>query len=241
MTQTTSIVALIAGFTLAGASTARAQTSSPTDHGAYVNLSAGAQIQTRTFSDSSKFTLFNETAQVVANQTVNGGFVFDASAGYRVWKRLSLALGVSTFHVAGDAAIAASIPNALFPNRPTVFTATASGLRQNDVSVNLQMAWEVPITPEIDLSIFAGPSIIHVSQEFATATPTSGVNAAAVDTQSANTAKAGTGGVDLRFKLTDRVGLGAFARYAGGEVDLPLVRKLKVGGIQVGGGFRLRF
>ena len=241
MNTTTSIVALMMGFALAGASDARAQAPSPTDHGVFINISAGAQATARTFSDSSTFTLFNETAQVRANQTVNGGFVFDASAGYRVWKRLSLALGVSTSNVTGDAAVAATIPNAVLPNRPTVLTATASGLRQNDVAVNFQAVWEVPITPKIDLSIFVGPSFIHVSQEFATATPSSGISAAAIETQSANTAKAGTGGVDLRFKMTERMGIGVFARYAGGEADLPLKPKMKIGGLQFGGGLRLRF
>ncbi len=241
MKNPTSVVALMAGFALIGTVTARAQTPSQTDSIGFVNISAGAQTQSRLFSDTATFSLFNETARVVANQSVNGGFVFDASAGYRVWQRLSVALGVSTFNVSGDAALAASIPNAQSPGRPTSFTATATGLKQNDVAVNLQFVWTVPMTDQIDLSIFLGPSIVHVSQDLATATATSGVSGAAVVTESATTPKAGTAGIDLRYKVTDRAGVGVFARYAGGEVNLSSVRKLKVGGIQVGGGLRWRF
>lgn len=237
--KTTSIVALVAGFVLTVTPDARAQ--AQTGRMAFVSINAGGQAQTRTFRDSSNFSLFGETALVAGNQTVNGGFVFDASAGYRVWRNLYLALGVSAFRVRGDAAIAASIPNALRPGRPTTFTAEALGLRQTDVSLNMQALWEMPINDRIDLSIFLGPSLVHVSQEFATATPASGVERAAVVTQSANTGKAGTGGVDLRYKLTNRTGLGVFVRYAGGEVDLPLIEKLKVGGVQAGGGLRFRF
>ena len=243
MTKTTNIVALIVGFALTGAAAARAQGvqgSTQSEHPIFVSINAGGQIQTRQFSTSSTFPLYNETAQVRTNQTVNGGFVFDASAGYRVWKRLSLGVGVSTMNVSGDAALTASVPNAVAPNRPTVFTATASGLHQNDVAVNIQAVWDLPVTSDINLAIVLGPSFIHVSQEFATVTPTSGTTVT-IEQQSASTAKAGNAGLDLSFKLTDRMGIGGFFRYLGGEVDLPLISKLKVGGLQAGGGLRLRF
>ena len=41
--------------------------------------------------------------------------------------------------------------------------------------------------------------------------------------------------------MNDRYSVGGFVRYAGGEVDLPSVAKLKIGGVQAGGGIRFRF
>jgi hypothetical protein len=36
-------------------------------------------------------------------------------------------------------------------------------------------------------------------------------------------------------------GAGLFLRYAGASVDLPSANNVKVGGVQLGGGLRLRF
>lgn len=256
MNKTTSIAALIAGFALVGSAAVQAQTIPPSlqpkpkptpspspsnaERPGFVSINAGAQTQAREFRHATSFSLFNETAQVAANQTVNGGFVFDASAGYRVWRRLAVALGVSTVHARGDAALAASIPTAV-PNRPAGLTATYSKLRQNDVAVNLLAVWTMPVTGQIDVSVVLGPSFIHVTQDLPTIVVTNGVATAVTDTQSANTAKAGTAGLDISYKLTDRARVGVFGRYAGGEVDLPSVARLKVGGAQFGGGVRWRF
>ena len=46
------------------------------------------------------------------------------------------------------------------------------------------------------------------------------------------------GGVYLSEFGDNRIGF--FVRYAGGSVDLPVIAGLKVGGVQIGGGFRLR-
>jgi len=60
-------------------------------------------------------------------------------------------------------------------------------------------------------------------------------------TDTGNTWKAGTIGVDLNYRMNDRYSLGGFVRYAGGKVDLPSVSDLKIGGVQVAGGVRIRF
>jgi len=64
------------------------------------------------------------------------------------------------------------------------------------------------------------------------------------------TAKAGSkigvnGGADVAFFLTRRLGLGFGAQYAGATIVLPMGSgagtRVKVGGVQAGGGLRLRF
>ena len=99
MTKTTTIIAMIAGLTLGTALTARAQTQSTTasDTNKFISVSGGGQFQSREFSETTTFSLFGDTGSVTANQTVGTGFVFDASVGYRLWRRLSVAVGVSTF------------------------------------------------------------------------------------------------------------------------------------------------
>ena len=245
MTKTTTIIAMIAGFTLSTAFTARAQTQSTTsaDADKFISVSGGGQFQSRTFSETTTFSLFGDTGSVVANQTVGSGFVFDASVGYRVWRRLSVAVGVSTFRGSGDAAAVVAVPNPLFFGKPTIKNFSASdygNLSQTGTALNIQAVWIKPLTDKLDLWMFIGPSIIHVSQEVASATETQAATAT-TKTDSANTGKAGTAGVDLNYRLNERYSVGGFVRYGGGQVDLPSVSKLKVGGVQTGGGIRFKF
>jgi hypothetical protein len=243
MTKTTTIIAMIAALTLGTAVRARAQTPSTTDPAIFVNVSAGGQFQERDFTETTTFSLFGDAGTVTANQTVGSGFVFDATVGYRVWRRISAAIGVSTFHGSGAAAAVVAVPNPLVFGKPTIKTFSASDygdLGQTSTAINFQAVWIKRLTDQLDLSLFAGPSIIHVSQEVASATETASATPA-IKSESETTAKAGTIGADLSYRMNERYSVGAFVRYAGGEVDLPSVSKLKVGGIQAAGGVRIRF
>jgi hypothetical protein len=43
------------------------------------------------------------------------------------------------------------------------------------------------------------------------------------------------------YNLKTRYAVGGYVRYAGAKVDLPSANDLNVGGMQAGGGIRLRF
>ena len=244
MTKTTTIIAMITCLTLASATAARAQAPSTTEDPEYfISVNGGGQFQSREFSGVSLFTLFGENGTVTLNQTVGGGFVFDVSGGYRVWRRISAAIGISTFHGTGEAASIATIPNPIKFGQPTTKSFSASDygkLSQTDIAINFQAVWMKPLTSRIDLWLFGGPSLIHVRQDVASATESTNPSAA-VKSESKTTAKAGTAGVDLSYRLNDQYSVGAFVRYAGGQADLPSVSNLTVGGVQAGGGVRYRF
>jgi hypothetical protein len=242
MKTTTTIGAIIGALVLGSTSIARAQAPATSD-GPFVNISAGGQFQSRTFSAVTTFPLFDETASITANQTVGGGFVFDITGGYPLWRSFAVALGLSTFNGSGSAASLAAIPNPLFRGQPFLFPFPAEvygDLKQSTVAVNFLVVWMRPLTDRIDLSVSLGPSVVRVKQELASATPD--VNSVATtETQSKTTAKAGMIGVDLGYQITDRYGVGGFIRYLAAEADLPAVPRLKVGGTQAGAGIRLRF
>jgi hypothetical protein len=241
MTKTTTTIAMIAGLMLGSAFTAHAQT--PAGPNMFLSISGGGQFQDRTFSETSTFALFDDTGTVTANQTVGSGFVFDASVGYRVWRRFSIAIGVSNFRGKGEAEALVAVPDPLRRGVPTFKSFHPSDygdLTQTGTAANFQLVWIKPLTEKLDLWGFIGPSFIHVSHEVASATETANP-APSVNKDSANTWKAGTVGIDLNYKMNDRYSVGGFVRYAGGEVDLPSVSKLKVGGVQVAGGVRIRF
>lgn len=243
MPNTTRTTVLIATLILSPAFRAHAQTPVQPGSNIFASISAGGQLQSRDFSQVTIFNLFNEDGSVTANQTVNTGFVFDATVGYRlrqVHDNFAVAIGFSSFNGSGEAAALASIPNPLFRNRQTLVSfgpGDYGDLTQTTQSVNFMAVWMMPLTARFDLAVFGGPSVVRVKQEMASVSTASPV--AAVDSQSKTTGKAGIGGVDLSYRLNERYGVGGFVRYAGGKADLPSV-DLTFGGVQAGGGIRIR-
>ena len=243
MTKTIRVAGLALVWTLGGVAATRAQSTTPAESQMFVNLSAVGEFQNHRFTDIASFALYTELATVTNTQTVGTGAIFDISGGYRVWRNLSIAIGVSTFNGTSDAALTGSIPNSLVFGQPKASSAMATGLGQTDVAVNLQLAWIQSLSDKLDAEIFLGPSLIHVKQDVASPSVVAGTQniTAATATESKTTGKAGSAGIDLSYRFTSRYGAGGFVRYLGGEVDLPSAPKLKVGGVQVGAGLRVRF
>ncbi len=122
--------------------------------------------------------------------------------------------------------------------------ANADDLTQSTLGINLHIIYTMPIADRYDISVAIGPSVIRTKLEVGTpvVTPTSQTPfTLSTESQSKTTAKAGNLGVDFTFRANEMYNLGAFVRYAGGEVDLPAFAKMKVGGVQVGGIVRYRF
>jgi hypothetical protein len=209
----------------------------------FVNASVGAQVTSRTFTASNSFALFGETATVTTPEKVGTGLVFDASAGVRVWRKLSISLGVTTFHESQNATGVAHVPSPIFFNHFTDVPTSVSNLSQTNVAVNLQAVWIQPITDKFDLAFGLGPSLIHVKQDIASADINATTLAATgkSTSESATTMKAGTVGFDFDYKFTPRWGAGLLVRYQLGEINLPSVANLKVGGLQTAVGVRIRY
>jgi hypothetical protein len=243
MKKTTSIFAILAGLVFSAPGVAGAQTASQPDSNIFVNVSVGDQFQSHTLNTNDVVNVFGEDGTASAAQNVGRGFVFDATGGYRVWNRISIAVGISTFGGSGNAAVAAAIPDRLRFNSFTPFSGTVSDLKQSDVAVNFQAVWDRAITDRVTLLVFGGPSIIHVKQDIASVSvdPATGNASTAADTQSGTTGKAGSVGADVAYKVSDRYGVGVFVRYLGGSVDLPAAPSMKVGGAQAGAGIRIHF
>jgi hypothetical protein len=241
MNKTTSIIAMSGALTVSTVLTVQAQT--PQAESPYhVNVSVGGQFQSHEFSPVTTFELYNETGTVTANQTIGGGFVFDISGGYRFWRNVSGAVGVSTFNGSGEAAAIAAIPDPAVAGQPTLkeFDPSAFGdLSRTTVAVNFQAVWTRPINDRFDVAVFGGPSILNVSQDLPSVTPDAAANPLVISESA--TGAGGNVGVDVAYRVNARYRVGAFVRYLGGSVDLPSVADLTVGGVEVAGGIRLRF
>lgn len=242
MTKPTTILGLMTTVVLLGTTDVGAQAASSAANAGFINVRVGAQPQRRRIHTSQSFSLYDETATVTSNQSIKNGPMFDISAGYRVWRPLAIAVGVSSFRSTGNSGVTASIPDPRFFDRPRTVTANTSGLDRSELGVHVQAAWLVPVTDKIEVAVSAGPSFIRVRQQLTTATVPTGTQniTVAQETQSA-TALGVNVGFDGTFMFTPRFGAGVFLRYAGGSVDLPAASDVKVGGFQTGLGFRVHF
>jgi hypothetical protein len=241
VTQTTTVLGLIGAFALLGASEARPQQPSPASAG-FINFNVGAQPQRRTINTSESFSLYDERATVTSNQPIKNGMIFDVSGGHRVWRRVALGVGLSSFRSRGDAGVIASIPDPAFFDRPRIVTGTTSGLDRSELGVHLQAVWRTPVTDKTDVSFSAGPSFIRVTQQVATASLRAGTQNINVTQKSESGTALGINvGFDVSYMFQPQFGAGVFLRYAGGAVDLPSVSNVKAGGVQGGFGLRVRF
>ena len=236
MTKTTSILRIATALTMCAAPAA-----AQTTKNIFVDLNAGVQVASRTFVVDASPIVFGETAIMSTSHDVGSGGLFDMSAGYRVWRDLSIAIGFSFAGGSADAAMTAAVPDPLFHDRRVEVTATVDGLSHSEKTFYLQALWTVPVTDKMDASFSLGPSFINVSQELVNNISVTGSTVTPLTETQSDTATGFNIGADLSYMLNPRYGVGGFIRYVGGSVDLPSAADLKVGGFQIGGGARLRF
>jgi hypothetical protein len=232
----TRLIVLASGLILAAAATAAAQGVDPK---VYVDLNIAGQTQSTTVATSSTFSLFGETGGTNFSQTVGKGLVFDGGAGYFVRKNVSVGVAVSFFTRSPAATVSVATPDPLAFNSFTVVSASPK-LKHTELGTHIKLAYLVPLGDNAEVSIFAGPSIVRLSKEIATATVVNGAGQIAVETQS-GTGFGAHGGLDFSYRFTPRFGGGIFVRYLRAQVDLPAASGVKVGGFQGGLGVRVRF
>jgi hypothetical protein len=238
---------LAAGLIVMAASASNAQTAEP--KGVFVNVGGGAQTEERTINTSVEFPLYQQTASVVSSQNVGKGGIFDINAGYRVWKDLSVGVGLTTYSKTGEIVGAASIPHPLFLDRHQTTEFNADGKR-TERSFYIQGVWFVPLSRysptlnKLDVALSFGPSFVSVEQDvFVGASVPAGTQDATPEIQRHKDSTVGVIlAADVTYMVTRNVGAGGFIRYqGGGSIELPQTEEQGTGGFQIGGGLRLRF
>ena len=251
--------ARVAGLLLCGLlmpSIVTAQSSGLTD-GTFISVNGGFQPSEQTLKESWTKAVYGETASFDTNRKVGSGGLFEVSGGVRVWRNVSAAVGVSVLNTSRAATINGTVPSPLYYNSARSAThSLASDLEHRQLGVHLMAVYVYPITETIDVAFFGGPSIFKVSQDLvsgetlgAEASPFDAISINGVTrTTSQKTGIGGNVGVDVTYMLTDMIGVGGLIRYTAASIspDAPdgvtiTPTSFDVGGLQVGGGLRLRF
>jgi len=221
---------------------ADAQTAAPgkIEHPVFVDVNAGFAGKPGALETGSTFAVFGETGSAATRQEPPSSGMFDVRLGYRITPRLGLAGVLSGAQGEANGKTAASIPSPIRFASPSIVSLDAPGLKRRELGVHVQAVYFVPLSGSVMLSISGGPSMVHLQQ----GVPNVTVNGSAPVVTSANETGNGLGGnvgADLTTLFSPRYGAGIFVRYVAANLNLPSATSVKVGGVQAGGGFRLRF
>jgi hypothetical protein len=216
----------------------------PINKNAFVDVNFGFQPSSRSLSIEANPIVYEEAAIIRSSEDIKSTALIDVMGGYRVWRDLSVVLGLTTtFSTSGDATVVGAIPHPAVFDRRVESTKTVSDLKHSERSVHISAMWTTPISDKMDGSIFAGPTYVKVKQELVTSVDVP-VNTQTF-TPSASEETASVWGFhfggDVTYLVTPMVGVGGMVRFVRAKADLPSVADVTVAGFQVGGGLRLRF
>ncbi len=217
----------------------------------YVSVNGLFQVTSNDFDDSATIRVNVENGRFDTDYDVGGGFAFDVSGGVVVWQqRLAVGVGLTRFSTSTPTTINAQIPHPFFFNQARSVTGEFEGDR-SELAVHIQARWLAPVNDKFLVTIFGGPSFFQVEQTivndidytesypFDTATFTGAIT----DTQSESKMGFNVGG-DFAYYFSNQVGVGGLVQYSGATVEMTVpsgTMDVKAGGLQVGGGLRLRF
>ena len=193
------------------------------------------------------------------DQTVETDYNIDRGAGiFRshltvvVKRNFAVGVGFTREAVSGTADVTVEVPHPIFVGRPRVASRSLSGLAHRESMYHFRAAWIVPLDDRVDLQIYGGPSIIHADQAVVTGALSREVGSPFTQVALSSVTRVGmtkTGlgfnvGLDFAYMFGTYYGVGGFVQYAGGALDFDMLggpTSVTIGGIQYGGGLRLRY
>jgi hypothetical protein len=209
----------------------------------FLNVNAAGQLELMSFGRSGTFDSFNEVGGLATNQNVGRGMLLDVTGGYRLNRHLGVGVGVWTAVAKSAVSGSAAMPDPLVYGQYVTSNLGADDLRQTIIGVNLQAVVSQSFGEHLAVSGFIGPTFAQVRQDIGSMSVAADSRnpTLVIDRQSARTTRAASVGLDITWMLSEQYGIGVIGRYVAGEVDLPAVAGVKVGGAQLGAGVRYRF
>lgn len=219
-----------------------------------VTISAGAAAQptTASFADVANFPYFAETARVEGAYEVADGIAFDVGGTVHVWRPFAVRVAVTRVSRDTDGETRGSFPHPFFFNMNRTGTWPSGSLDRTEVGVHVSADWAPVQTPRFAVSVFGGPSLFNYKQavvervEVVQSYPYDTIDARLITGNIDGSAIGFHAGVDLGWFFSRHVGVGGLLRLAKGTKKGVRIGDgdpfdLDLGGVQAGGGIRLRF
>jgi hypothetical protein len=217
-----------------------------------INVDFGVRPSTTTFSGTSSIPVYQQTGTLTTTYNVPSGLSFDAGVVLRVSGGFGIDLEASGFTRSDAAPISGAIPHPLIVNRPRPISGTSSPLEHDEIVGCIDAAYMLSVQ-RVDVALTAGPAFFTVNQDivsnvtFTDAAPYDTVGfTGAIITRAGATAIGFNAGVDVGYRLSKYVGVGAILRYSRASVVFPLLNSTggvhaDVGGAHAGAGLRVYF
>jgi hypothetical protein len=236
--QKTVVLMVLAGL-MAASGEARAQTGASSAR-TFLDINGGVQGLSPALDAGGSFLLFGETGSVRTSQNLSAGLLGDVRLGHRIGQRFAVAVAIAGFTTKSPGLGIVSEPSPILVASPTVVSLQADFTRR-EIGYHPEVAWFVPWSRAVNMSIVVGPSFVHVQQNVMTATVSSAQVVSVGPSNESGMALGAHAGVDISHSLSRRWGVGLIARYVFASVDLQSASGVKAGGLQLGAGFRLKF
>ena len=232
------------------AASARVDAQTVVSERVFISANGMFQVTSNDFDDSATIRVNAENGQFDTDYDVGGGFAFDASGAFVVWRSLAVGAGVTTFSTSTPTAIDAQVPHPFFFNQPRSVTGEFEGDR-SELAVHIQAKWIAPVNDKLLVTVFGGPSFFQVEQtivtdfEYTESYPfDTATFSRAITSDESESAMGFHVGGDVAYYFSNQVGVGGMAQYSKATVEMTVpsgTTDVKAGGLQVGGGLRLRF
>lgn len=206
-----------------------------------------ALVQADAAGLSQSFTLVKnrEPATVTAELASSTVPFFDGGILVRLAGNLGAGVAFSSLARTDEAQITARLPHPFFFNQPRAIDGTSS-VEHHEFATHLSGVYVV-VWRRLDLALLAGLSLFQVHKDLVAdvvateSYPYDTATFARSEIVRENASKAGLhGGADLTWKLGLHWGVGGLLRYA--KVSVPFAgQTVDAGGLQAGGGLRVRF
>jgi hypothetical protein len=218
----------------------------------YISIDGAHQGAPDDFQDAATFVDNAEEGQLRTEYRLSGGPAFNISGGALIWRQLGVGVGFSRFSRSTPAFLSATVPHPFVFDRDRPVEGEVGGLKREELAVNIRASAVLPVGRRTQVLVFGGPSFFRVRQGIVTDftyTDAYPFDTAAFDrgeTVTARESKVGVNaGADVAFYFTPQLGVGGMVQFAGTTLELPSAaggtQDVKTGGLQAGGGLRLRF
>lgn len=255
--QTIKAFAVCAFLTVPGSAHAQTEVASESPRSErrfVVFANGGVQAASRTLNDTFRFRAYGEEAQLASSQDISGGAMFDFGGALRVWRALSIGGSYTRLATTDITEVTGAVPHPMHFNQDRSIAPQSLSLDYVEQAGHVFGAWRLPLSEKMDLSVFGGMSLYNLTSGLVTNvrlseagdSPSGNVNVDQVQTGTHKRNGAGGHvGIDVTYMMTTSFGVGVLARLGSGSVKLPAVdgkvRPVAVGGVQIGGGVRVRF
>jgi hypothetical protein len=210
------------------------------------------QTTSNNFSDGAAFRANAEEGRFDTDYSVRSGRAFEIAGGVKLSNAFGVAVSVSRFSRSTPAHFVGTIPHPFFFGHSRAVASDVSGLKRQELAVHAQARSTMPVGKRLEVSLFGGPSFFNVKQDAVTdftyteSYPYDQATFAHTMTSVEKASRLGfNGGADIAFFFTRQIGVGFTALVSKATVPIKSAGSgnadVNVGGVQTGGGVRLRF